>query len=83
MFHPTSNRLSRFLEISALSIRLSHSGGSQAKAGVVHIQGVSSAKSAFARKGLGWHEKNKSKWCVIRESYLMVLEDPGEVILSA
>ncbi|KAF8586907.1 phospholipase D [Ramaria rubella] len=79
MFHPTSNRLSRFLEISALFIRLAQSGGSQAKAGVLQIEGASSTKGAFARKGLGWHEKKKSKWCAVRESYLVVLEDPGEL----
>lgn len=81
MFQPASNRLSRFLEISALSIRLAQSGGSQVKAGVVKIEGDSNTKGAFARKGLGWREKQKSKWCAVRESYLVVLEDPGEVSL--
>ncbi|KAF8501365.1 hypothetical protein JB92DRAFT_2975716 [Gautieria morchelliformis] len=79
MFHPTSNRLSRFLEISALSIRLGLSGGSQAKAGVLRIEGAPGSKGVFARKGLGWREKTKSKWCAVRESYLVVLEDPGEL----
>ncbi|KAF8509648.1 phospholipase D [Hysterangium stoloniferum] len=79
MFHPTSNRLSRFLEVSALFIRLAQSGGHQAKAGILQIEGASGTKGAFARKGLGWREKKKSKWCAVRESYLVVQEDPGEV----
>ena len=82
MFHPTSNRLSRFLEISALFIHLARSGGLQAKAGVLQIEGVTSAKGMFARKGLGWREKKKSKWCAVRDSYLVVVEDPGEVNFS-
>lgn len=80
MFHPTSNRLSRFLEISALSIRLAPSGGSQAKAGELRIKGAPNAKGLLARKGFGRREKKKSRWCVVRESYLVVVEDPGQVI---
>ena len=79
MFHPTSNRLSRFFEISALFVHLAQSGGHQAKAGVLSIEGASGTKGAFGRKGLSWREKRRSKWCAVRESYLVVLEDPGEV----
>ncbi|KIJ54658.1 hypothetical protein M422DRAFT_240742 [Sphaerobolus stellatus SS14] len=79
MFHPTSNRLSKFFEISALFIHLAQSGGHQAKAGVLSIEGVSGTKGAFGRKSLGWREKHKSKWCAVRESYLVVLQDPGEL----
>jgi len=79
MFQPASNRLSKFFEISSLFIHLAQSGGYQAKAGVLSIEGSSGTKGAFARKGLGWREKRRSKWCAVRESYLVVLEDPGEV----
>ncbi|KAF5339011.1 hypothetical protein D9611_008713 [Ephemerocybe angulata] len=41
MFHPTSNRLATFLEISSLSIALSHSGGAQYKAGYLRVEAVS------------------------------------------
>lgn len=81
MFHPAANRLAGFLEISALSLYLSHSGGSQFKAGYLQIESVD--KSGFGRKGTGWRAKRESRWCAVRESYLVVLEEPGEVrILS-
>ena len=38
MFHPTSNRLSFFLEISALSVQLAQAGGWQAKAGMLTVE---------------------------------------------
>ena len=40
MFHPNSNRLASFLEISALSIALAQSGGAQYKAGYLRIEAV-------------------------------------------
>lgn len=86
MFHPTSNRLAKFLEISALSINLAQSGGSQAKAGMLRIHNVGfpgGGGGSWARKSVGWAEKRKMKWSAVRESYLVVVEDPGEVCLSS
>lgn len=78
MFHPTSNRIAGFLEISALSIALARSGGWQVKAGMLQI--VPSGKgSGFGRKGASTVERKKMRWCSIRESYLVAVEDPGEV----
>ncbi len=78
MFHPTSNRLAGFLEISALSIALARSGGWQVKAGLLQI--VPSGKgSGFGRKSASTVERKKMRWCAIRESYLVAVEDPGEV----
>ena len=76
MFHPSSNRLAGFLEISALSITLAQSGGAQSKAGYLRI--VSSA-GAFGRKSASW-KTTKEAWCAVRESYLVVVEEPGEVM---
>ncbi|EJD41463.1 phospholipase D [Auricularia subglabra TFB-10046 SS5] len=78
MFHPTANRLCRFLEISALSIALAPAGGWQHKGGVLKIEPVGKT-GPFSRRGLGWREKRKSRWCAVRDSYLVVMEEAGEL----
>ena len=79
MFHPSSNRLAGFLEISALSIALAQSGGWQAKAGMLKIEAFSTKSGGFGRKGTRWRERKKQRWCAVRDSYLVALEEPGEV----
>ena len=79
MFHPSSNRLAGFLEISALSIALAQSGGAQYNAGYMRMEVTGSNGGGFGRKSLGWRERKEQKWCAVRESYLVVLEEPGEV----
>ena len=76
MFHPSSNRLAGFLEISALSITLAQSGGAQSKAGYLRI--VSSI-GGLGRKTANLKAK-KEVWCAVRESYLVIQEEPGEVM---
>ena len=75
MFHPSSNRLAGFLEISALSITLAQSGGAQSKGGYLRIE---STVGGFGRKSASL-KAQKEVWCAVRESYLVVLEEPGEV----
>lgn len=77
MFHPSANRLAAFLEISALSISLAQSGA-QYKAGFLRIDAVTN-KGPFGKRGTTWTEKKKQKWCSVRESYLVVVEEMGEV----
>jgi len=79
MFHPTANRLAGFLEVSALSISLAPTGGSQAKAGYLRIDAAGNKGGGFGRKSAGWAEKKEHRWCAVRESYLVVMEQPGEV----
>ncbi|EAU85909.2 SPO14 [Coprinopsis cinerea okayama7 len=96
MFHPSSNRLSAFLEISALSIALAQSGGAQYKAGYLKIEATSMTLPSgggrgsgtttnntpgFGRKSVGWRERKEWRWCAVRESYLVALEQPGETIV--
>ncbi|KAJ8593832.1 phospholipase D [Rhizopogon salebrosus TDB-379] len=78
MFHPTSNRLAGFLEISALFIALAQSGGAQYKAGFLRIH-VEGNGPGFGRKSARWRERKESRWCAVRESYFVVLEEPGEL----
>jgi len=80
MFHPSSNRLAGFLEISALSMSLAPSGGAQYKAGFLRIEASGNGGGGFGRKAATWREKNESRWCCVRESYLVALNEPGEVL---
>ncbi|KAF8073861.1 phospholipase D [Lyophyllum atratum] len=78
MFHPSANRLAGFLEISALSIALAPTGGAQYKAGFLKIE-VSGLGGGFSRKSASWKAKKEVRWCAIRESYLVAMEEPGEL----
>ena len=79
MFHPTSNRLAGFLEISALMINRAQSGGSQYKAGYLQIEAAGKNGSGFGRRSAGRMAKREQRWCSVRESYLVAVEQPGEV----
>ena len=77
MFHSTVNRLAAFLETSALSITLAQSGGVQYKAGFLHLEvsrGFGLGSKSASRKS-----KQSQKWCAVRESYLVISEELGEV----
>lgn len=76
MFHPSSNRLAGFLELSALFIALAQSGGAQSKAGYLRIV---STEGGFGRKSANL-KAQKGVWCAVRESYLVALREPGEVM---
>jgi len=81
MFLPTSNRLAGFLEISALSIHLAQSGGAQYKAGYLRIVASGNKGAGFGRKSASRPRKRKLKWCAIRDSYLVAVEEPGELVV--
>ncbi|EIW80924.1 phospholipase D [Coniophora puteana RWD-64-598 SS2] len=78
MFHPSSNRLAGFLEISALFISQAQSGGTQYKAGYLRIES-SGPGASLGRKAVKWRERKEARWCAVRESYLVILEQPGEL----
>ncbi|KAJ3937597.1 MAG: hypothetical protein NXY57DRAFT_1089628 [Lentinula lateritia] len=79
MFHPASNRLCGFLEISAFSIAHAQTGGAQYKGGYLQIEAANGRSGGFGRKGVSWKAKKESRWCAIRESYLVVMKEPGEL----
>jgi len=78
MFEANCNRLLRFLEVSALFMALARSGGYQLKAGVLKLEPAGSKKE-YARKGTSWHDRRKGRWCAVRESYLVIMREAGEV----
>ncbi|KAG8214440.1 phospholipase D [Butyriboletus roseoflavus] len=80
MFYPSSNRLSGFLEISALFISLAQAGGLQYKAGFLRLE-PSGNNPGLGRKATSRRARKQSRWCAVRESCLVVLEEPGELIV--
>ncbi|KAJ7212251.1 phospholipase D [Mycena pura] len=78
MFHPAANRLAGFLEVSALFINLAPSGGLQLKAGYLQIEATKGG-GGFGRKSTSWKERKESRWCAVRDSYIVVMEEPGEL----
>ncbi|KAF9013434.1 hypothetical protein BDQ17DRAFT_1343417 [Cyathus striatus] len=78
MFHPSSNRLAGFLEISALSMALAQSGGAQYKGGYLHIESPGNGPG-FGRKSASWKSKREARWCAVRESYIVAMESPAEL----
>lgn len=79
MFHHSANRVANFLEVSALSIALAQSGGAQYKAGWLRIEVIGNKGGGFGRRSANRKERRKPKWVGVRESYMVVLEEPGEV----
>ncbi|KEQ92535.1 hypothetical protein AUEXF2481DRAFT_42977, partial [Aureobasidium subglaciale EXF-2481] len=79
VFRPDSTRLCKFLELSALSLRLSVEGGYHGKEGLMSIiskpnidlrrRPVTGSVSAFKRNA-------EPKWFMIRHSYIVALDSP-------
>lgn len=78
IFGPESNRLCKFLELSALGVRLAAEGSYHGKEGFLIIQ---SSKSADLRKALtpGLTGRHRPKWFVVRHSYLVCVDSPEEM----
>ncbi|KAF5389183.1 hypothetical protein D9757_003438 [Collybiopsis confluens] len=79
MFHPAANRLCGFLELSAISIFHAQTGGTQYKGGYLQLEAVNGKGGTFGRKGTSWKAKKEQHWCVVRDSYLVVMKEPGEL----
>ena len=81
MFQPSANRLCTFLEISSIFLSLAHSNGAQLKAGFLRVESSGSGPH-FGRKSAGRCEEREKRWCVVSDSYLVAMEEPGEVRYS-
>lgn len=81
IFRADSTRLCKFLEVSALAIRLSAEGGFQGKQGLLTI--ASRRNRELRRKGLGlalgaggFAERHKPRWFLVRHSYIVCVDGP-------
>ncbi|KAH7340733.1 hypothetical protein B0J17DRAFT_694350 [Rhizoctonia solani] len=79
MFRADANRLFRFFEMSALSIALAQRGGIQGKAGYLRVLSSNMSRKAAHTGLLAWKRNHEPKWWLMRESYLVAVEDPGEL----
>lgn len=79
MFRADANRLFRFFEISALSIALAQRGGIQGKAGYLRVLSSNMSRKGAHNGLLAWKKNHEPKWWLVRESYLVAVEDPGDL----
>lgn len=76
IFRADSNRLCRFLELSALGVRLAAEGSYHGKEGFLVIQ---SAKGLDVRRMLApknVFSRHSPKWFLVRHSYIVCVESP-------
>ena len=79
IFRPDSNRLCKFLELSALGVRLAAEGGYHGKEGYMMIK---SAKGVDARKKWGPNpmvQRHWPRWFLVRHSYIVCVDSPEEM----
>ncbi|KAH8688861.1 hypothetical protein BGW36DRAFT_421216 [Talaromyces proteolyticus] len=79
IFRPNSNRLCKFLELSALGVRLAAEGSYHGKEGFLVIQ---SAKGLDFRKALTpslIKKRHSPKWFLVRHSYVVCVDSPEEM----
>ncbi|SMY19257.1 unnamed protein product [Zymoseptoria tritici ST99CH_1A5] len=80
IFRPDSTRLCKFLELSAMSIRLSAEGGYQGKQGLLQL--ASRRHREMRRKTLqtmgphAFKERHKRRWFLVRHSYIVCVDGP-------
>ncbi|MCJ1311879.1 Phospholipase D1 [Agyrium rufum] len=79
IFRPESNRLCRFLELSALGVRLAAEGSYHGKEGFLTI--VSGKGIDFRRAWTPTYiqERHKPKWFLVRHSYVVCVDSPEEM----
>jgi phospholipase D1/2 len=81
MYRPESSHLIRFLELSSLTLQLAPRGGSQGKSGYLRVlsTNVSLKKDRPALRLIAQIKQREPKWWIVRESYMVAVEDPDEV----
>lgn len=76
MFRADSNRLCRFLELSALGVRLAAEGSYHGKEGYLHIQsakGIDFRRVLTPAKVIARHSR---KWFLVRQNYIVCVDSP-------
>lgn len=79
IFRADSNRLCRFLEISALGVRLAVEGGYHGKEGFLHIYHMSGLDYRHSWKPDIWKDRHEKKWFLVRHSYIVCVDSPEEM----
>ncbi|CRK14407.1 hypothetical protein BN1708_002679 [Verticillium longisporum] len=81
MFRADSNRLCKFLELSALGVRLAAEGSYHGKECYLHIQsskGLDFRRVLTPEKVIARHSR---KWFLVRSSYIVCVESPENMLV--
>ena len=80
IFRPDSTRLCKFLEVSAMAIRLSAESGYQGKQGLMTI--ASRSERELRRKPLSVADfkRAKPRWFLVRHSYIVCVDGPESLV---
>ncbi|KAI9671919.1 MAG: Phospholipase D1 [Caeruleum heppii] len=79
MFRPDSLRLCKFLELSALGVRLAAEGSYHGKEGLMQIQ---AGAGIDIRRGFSpkmYRKAHAPKWFLVRHSYIVCVDSPEEM----
>ncbi|EMC92501.1 hypothetical protein BAUCODRAFT_77697 [Baudoinia panamericana UAMH 10762] len=83
IFRADANRLCRFLEISALALRLGAEGGWQGKQGLLTIASRPNKEMRTKAMAMGrlmvaadFKERHKPRWFLVRQSYVVCVDGP-------
>jgi len=79
IFRPDSNRLCRFLEISALGVRLAAEGGYHGKEGWLSIYHMTGLDYRHSWKPTVFKSRHEFKWFLVRHSYIVCVDSPDEM----
>lgn len=79
IFRPDSNRLCKFLELSALGVRLAAEGGYHGKEGYLMIKSSKGVDNRKAWTKIPMMSKHWPKWFLVRHSYVVCVDSPEEM----
>lgn len=79
IFRPESNRLCKFLELSALGVRLAAEGSYHGKEGLLIIQSGKGVDFRKAWKPSLFKGRHGPKWFAVRHSYVVCVDSPEEM----
>ncbi|KAF2399553.1 phospholipase D [Trichodelitschia bisporula] len=78
IFRPDSNRLCKFLELSALGVRLAAEGGYHGKEGFMSVK--AGKKLSFQKNKVSLlASRQLPKWFLVRASYIVCVDSPEEM----
>jgi phospholipase D1/2 len=79
LFRPDSNRLCKFLEVSALGMRLAAEGSYHGKEGFLVIQSSMGVDFRKALTPTNVKNRHMPKWFLVRHSYVVCVDSPEEM----
>lgn len=76
IFRPESNRLCKFLELSALGVRLAVEGSYHGKEGLLTIKSGKGVELPTALRSTMVKARQGAKWFAVRHSYIVCVDSP-------